>query len=91
MFDWLYAKDLVDAGKTQQQVANLKAQIDAAHKALQARLAVERERELNPGGVRDDDGFKRPDQRAGDILRDGKAHLLERKRHRRYDLGSQRA
>jgi len=60
MFDWLYAKKLVDAGKTQQQVADLKAQIDAAHKALEARLAVERERELNPNGVRDDDGFKRP-------------------------------
>jgi hypothetical protein len=42
-------------------VADLKAQIDAAHKALEARLAVERERQLNPGGVHDDDGFKRPD------------------------------
>lgn len=61
LFDWLYAKQLVDAGKTEQQVADLKAQIDAAHKALQARLAVERERQLNPNGVRDDDGFKRPD------------------------------
>ena len=61
LFDWLYTKQLVDAGKTEQQVADLKAQIDAAHKALQARLAVERERQLNPGGVRDDDGFKRPD------------------------------
>ena len=61
MFDWLYAKDLVDAGKTQQQVANLKAQIDAAHKALEARMAVERDRQLNPGGVHDDDGFRRPD------------------------------
>ena len=44
MFDWLYAKQLADAGKTAQQVADLKAQIDAAHIALQARLAVERER-----------------------------------------------
>ena len=61
LFDWLYAKQLVDAGKTAQQVADLKGQVDAAHKALQARLAVERERALNPGGVRDDDGFKRPD------------------------------
>jgi hypothetical protein len=61
LFDWLYAKNLADAGKTAQQVADLKGQVDAAHKALQARLAVERERELNPGGVRDDDGFKRPD------------------------------
>ena len=61
LFDWLYAKKLVDAGKTAQQVIDLKAQIDAAHIALQARLAVERERQLNPGGVHDDDGFKRPD------------------------------
>lgn len=60
LFDWLYARQLVDAGKTAQQVADLKGQIDAAHTALQARLAVERERELNPNGVRDDDGFKRP-------------------------------
>jgi len=61
MFDWLYAKQLVNAGKTAQQVSDLKGQIDAAHTALQARLAVERERQLNPGGVRDDDGFRRPD------------------------------
>lgn len=61
MFDWLYANKLVDAGKTQQQVADLKAQIDAAHKALEARLAIEREQQLNPDGVHDDDGFKRPD------------------------------
>ena len=61
LFDYLYAKKLVDAGKTEQQVADLKAQIDEAHKALQARLAVERERQLNPGGVHVDDGFKRPD------------------------------
>ncbi len=61
LFDYLYTRKLVDAGKTEQQVADLKAQIDEAHKALQARLAVERERQLNPGGVRDDDGFKRPD------------------------------
>ena len=61
LFDYLYAKKLVDAGKTEQQVADLKAQIDDAHKALQARLAVERERQLNPNGVHVDDGFKRPD------------------------------
>ena len=61
IFDWLYARQLVDAGKTQQQVADLRAQVDAAHKALEARLAVERDRQLNPGGVRDSDGFRRPD------------------------------
>lgn len=61
LFDWLYANKLIDAGKTAQQVEDLKGRVDAAHKALQARLAIERERELNPSGVHDDDGFKRPD------------------------------
>lgn len=61
LFDWLYARKLVDAGKAAQQVEDLKGQVDAAHKALQARLAVEREQQLNPDRVRDDDGFKRPD------------------------------
>lgn len=61
MFDWLYARKLVDAGKAAQQVEDLKGQVDAAHKALQARLDVERQQQLNPDGVRVDDGFKRPD------------------------------
>ena len=61
LFDWLYAKQLVDAGKTAKQVEDLKGQVDAAHKALQARLAVERTQQLNPGGVHDDDGFRRPE------------------------------
>lgn len=61
MFDWLYANKLIDAGKTAQKVQDLKGQIDAAHEALQARLAVEREQQLNPDGVHVDDGFKRPD------------------------------
>lgn len=61
IFDYLNARQMIDLGKTAQQVSDLKAQIDAAQKALQARLDVQRERELNPGGVHDDDGFKRPD------------------------------
>lgn len=61
VFDYLHAKQMIDLGKTTQQVADLKGQIDAAHRALQIRMDVERERQLNPGGVRDDDGFKRPD------------------------------
>lgn len=62
VFDYLHAKQLVDLGKTAQQVSDLKGQVDAAQKALEARLAVERERQLNPNGVRDDDGFKRPNK-----------------------------
>lgn len=60
-FDWLYARQMVDAGRAAKQVEDLKGQVDAAHKALQARLAVERDQQLNPDGVHDDDGFKRPD------------------------------
>jgi hypothetical protein len=62
VFDFLYSKQLTDAGKAEQQVADLKAQIDAAHKALQARVAVERDAAANPDGVSDDDdGFRRKD------------------------------
>ena len=50
LFDRLYAKQLVDAGKTAKQVEDLKGQVDAAHKALQARLAVERAQQLNQIG-----------------------------------------
>jgi len=62
VFDYLHAKQLADAGKTAQQVADLKKQVDDAHKALQARIAVERDAAANPDGVSDDDdGFKRSD------------------------------
>ena len=62
IFDFLYAKQLTDAGKAEQQVADLKAQVDAAHKAIQARIAVERDAAANPDGVSDnDDGFRRKD------------------------------
>lgn len=61
LFDWLYARKLVDAGKTAQKLEDLKGQIDAAQSALQARLDIERQQQLNPDRVHDDDGFKRPD------------------------------
>jgi len=61
LFDWLYAKQLADAGKAEQQVADLKAAVDAAHKALQARIAVERDSTANPDSLYDDDGFRRND------------------------------
>lgn len=61
IFDYLNARKMVDIAKTEQKVKDLKAQIDAAQKALQARLDVERDEQLNPGGVHDDDGFKRSD------------------------------
>ena len=61
IFDWLYAKRLVDAGRTAQQLESLKEQINAAQKAVEARVAVERSLAADPDRVRDDDGFRRAD------------------------------
>ena len=61
IFDWLNAQQLIDVGKTAQQVQDLKGQVDAAHEALQSRLAVERDSINKPDSVSVDDGFKRPD------------------------------
>lgn len=61
MFDWLYAKQMIDAGKTAQQVEDLRKQIDAAHKALQARIVLEQSIDNKPDSLFDDDNFKRPD------------------------------
>ena len=61
LFDYLRERQIVDIGKTAQQVADLKGEVDAAHKALQARLDVERDNINKPDGVRDSDGFQRPD------------------------------
>lgn len=61
LFDWLYAVRLADAGRVAERLEALKGQVDAAQKAVEARMAIERDRELGPGGVSDDDGFRRPD------------------------------
>lgn len=61
LFDWLYAAKLADAGRVAERLEALKGQVDAAQKAVEARMAIERGRELNPDGVSDDDGFRRPD------------------------------
>jgi len=61
IFDWLNAQQLINVGKTAQQVQDLKGQVDAAHEALQARLDIERDSIDKPDSVSVDDGFKRPD------------------------------
>ena len=60
LFDWLYAKQLIDAGKTAQQLDNLKGQIDAAQKAIALREKARRDAELNPAGILQPDEFTRP-------------------------------
>lgn len=61
LFDWLYANKLADAGRVAERLSALKGQVDAAQKAVEARLVIERDQRTQPDGVRDDDGFKRPD------------------------------
>lgn len=61
LFDWLYAARLADAGRVAERLSALKGQVDAAQKAVEARISVERDQRINPDGVRDDDGFRRPD------------------------------
>lgn len=61
LFDWLYAVRLADAGRVAERLESLKGQVDAAQKAVETRMAIERERERLSGGVSDDDGFRRPD------------------------------
>lgn len=61
LFDWLYANRLVDAGRTARELESLKEQVNAAQKAVEARIAVERNLAANPDRVRDDDGFRRAD------------------------------
>ena len=60
LFDWLYAVRLADAGRVAERLESLKGQVDAAQKAVETRMAIERERERLSGGVSDDDGFRRP-------------------------------
>ena len=62
LFDILYAKQLTDAGKAEQKVAELREQVANAHRALQVRIIAERLANNDPVGVSTtDDGFKRPD------------------------------
>jgi hypothetical protein len=59
LFDWLYAQQMIDAGKTAQQVADLKAQVDAAHKALIAKASIDADIAANGERVPIDDPFLR--------------------------------
>ena len=61
IFEWLYAQQLVDAGKTAQQLDDLKGQVDAAKRAVELREKARRAVQLDPGGGMSDDEFVRPD------------------------------
>lgn len=59
VFEWLYARQLIDAGKTQQQLEALSAQVRDAQVAVAAREAIRATLASDPDRVSDDDGFRR--------------------------------
>ncbi len=59
IFDFLYARQMVDAGRTAQQLEDLKGQVDAAHKAVMAKAAIDADIAANGERVPDDDPFLR--------------------------------
>jgi len=61
VFEFMYAQKLIDAGKTAQQLDNLRGQVDAARKAVELREKARIAAELNPSSVMQPDDFTRPD------------------------------
>lgn len=59
IFEWLYARQLVDVGRTQQKLEDLSAQVKGAQVAVAAREAVRAAIAREPDSVSDDDGFRR--------------------------------
>ena len=63
LFEYLYVRQMVDAGKTAQQLEDFKGQIDAAKKAVEARERIRRLSLNDPAGLMSDDEFVRPDDK----------------------------
>ena len=61
LFEFMYAQKLIDAGKTAQQLDDLKGQIDAAQKAIALREEARRTAELNSSSIMQSDEFTRSD------------------------------
>jgi hypothetical protein len=61
VFEFMYAQKLIDAGKTSQQLDDLKGKIDAAQKAIALREKARRDAELNASSIMQPDEFSRSD------------------------------
>lgn len=59
LFEWLYAKQLVDAGQTQQQLETLRHEVTNAQIAVAAREAIRASVARDPDGVPINDPFLR--------------------------------
>lgn len=54
IFEWLYARNLTDAGKVQAQLESLQKQVEGARVAVAAREAVRAATARDPDGMPDD-------------------------------------
>ena len=59
LFEWLYAKQLVDAGRTQQQLERLRHEVTNAQIAVAAREAIRASVARDPDSVPINDPFLR--------------------------------
>lgn len=59
LFEWLYARQLVDAGRVQAELEALRKQVQDAQIAVAAREAVRADVVRDPDRVPDDDPFLR--------------------------------
>lgn len=59
LFEWLYAKQLVDAGRTEQQLDNLRHEVTQAQIAVAAREAIRAATVRDPDSLPTDDPFLR--------------------------------
>jgi hypothetical protein len=59
LFEWLYARQLADAGATKEKLSELSKHVKDAEIAVAAREAARSAAISDPGRVSDDDGFRR--------------------------------
>lgn len=59
LFEFLYARQFVDAGRTQQQLETLRNEVTKAQTAVAAREAIRASIARDPDSVPDDDPFLR--------------------------------
>ena len=59
LFEWLYARQMVDAGVTQQKLSDLAQQVNDAQIAVRAREAARAAAINDPGRVSEPDEFSR--------------------------------
>jgi len=61
IFDHLHERQMVNVGRTEEKMAELSKQVNQAHQALKARIALEQSINDKPSSLLDNDSFKRPD------------------------------